>query len=347
LCSLSTKRVHPNGDNTTAAELSVAMGAAPSQAGYVRLCVIRALLLGNGREAVCEMFDVSDRRVRLWVHRFNERGIDGLAEPPRGRGRARKIDAGELGGELPALIEDPSLAGEEHWTAVKLHGHLQERYRVELGYSTVVRYLHEAGYVLRFPRPWPTGPGKCEEKREAFRAELDALRERDDVRVWFTDETGVEGDPRPRRRWAQKGSAPKADYHGGHLRRTVIGAVQPEGGELFTMRFNGCDTEVFQCYLDHLAEDCPPVPGKQDILIMDNASWHKVKSLRWHHFEPLYLPPYSPDFNPIERLWKYLKEQFLADFYTRDAEELENKIDESLRRLIRMPERINSVTANW
>lgn len=347
MSGLSAKRVHPNGDNTTAEELSVAMGCAPTQEAYVRLCVIRALLLGNERDVVSEMFNVSDRRVRLWVHRFNRRGIDGLIEAPAGTGRKRILDAGELAVQLPPLIDDPSLAGEEHWTAVKLHGYLEERYQIELGYTTVVRYLHEQGYVLRFPRPWPTGPGKCEEKRAAFRVELDALRGREDVRVWFTDETGIEGDPRPRRRWVKKGSSPKAGYHGGHLRRTVIGAVQPESGELFTMRFNGCDTEVFQCYLDHLAGDCPAQPGKRDILIMDNASWHKVKSLDWHHFEPLYLPAYSPDFNPIERLWKFLKEQFLSDFHTRDAETLENKIDDSLRKLIRMPERVTSVTANW
>jgi transposase len=113
------------------------------------------------------------------------------------------------------------------------------------------------------------------------------------------------------------------------------------------MRFNGCETEVLQWHLDHLAEDCPPEAGKRDIQIMDNASWHKVKTLRWHHFEALYLPAYSPDFNPIERLWTYLKERFLSDFYTRDAEELENKIAESLRRLIRMRERITPVTADW
>jgi len=98
---LSAKRVHPNGDNTTAQELSVAMGCAPTQDGYVRLCVIRALLLGNGRDVVSEMFNVSDRRVRLWVHRFNRRGIDGLIEAPAGTGRKRILDAGELAVQLP------------------------------------------------------------------------------------------------------------------------------------------------------------------------------------------------------------------------------------------------------
>ena len=37
------------------------------------------------------------------------------------------------------------------------------------------------------------------------------------------------------------------------------------------------------------------------------VSWHTVKSLQWHHFEPLFLPPYSPDFNPIELCFAKLK----------------------------------------
>ncbi|MCC6881209.1 MAG: transposase, partial [Verrucomicrobiales bacterium] len=42
-------------------------------------------------------------------------------------------------------------------------------------------------------------------------------------------------------------------------------------------------------------------------LVVDNASWHHSKALDWHHIKPLHLPPYSPDFNPIERLWQHLR----------------------------------------
>ncbi|MGD9818702.1 MAG: transposase, partial [Desulfomonilaceae bacterium] len=41
-----------------------------------------------------------------------------------------------------------------------------------------------------------------------------------------------------------------------------------------------------------------------------NASWHKSKSLNWGRFEPIFLPPYSPDLNPIERLWLIMKAQW-------------------------------------
>ena len=52
------------------------IGAAPTREGFLRLSVIRALLEGYGRSLVCDMFHVPDRRVRLWVHRFNGQGID-------------------------------------------------------------------------------------------------------------------------------------------------------------------------------------------------------------------------------------------------------------------------------
>ena len=64
------------------------------------------------------------------------------------------------------------------------------------------------------------------------------------------------------------------------------------------MIFDGVDTDVFQYYLDHLAQEIPAVDSKRRLLIVDNASWHKPKRLNWHHFEVHYLPGYSPDLIP-------------------------------------------------
>jgi transposase len=60
-----------------------------------------------------------------------------------------------------------------------------------------------------------------------------------------------------------------------------------------------------------MAKGVRPRRGKTIYLVLDNASWHKTKKLNWYHIEPLYLPPYSPDFNPIERLWQHLKSNYL------------------------------------
>jgi DDE superfamily endonuclease len=85
-------------------------------------------------------------------------------------------------------------------------------------------------------------------------------------------------------------------------------------------------TDVFQCYLDHLAEVIPPEPGKRRVLIIDNASWHKAARLNWHHFECKFLPGYSPDFNPIERFWLRLKADYFSDFIARTPDELTERL---------------------
>jgi transposase len=87
---------------------------------------------------------------------------------------------------------------------------------------------------------------------------------------------------------------------------------------------------VFQYYLDQLARNVPPVVGKRRVLIVDHASWHKSGDLHWHHFEPYFLPPYSPDFNPIERLWLRLKADWFADFIAQTLEALTRRLTAAL-----------------
>jgi transposase len=96
-------------------------------------------------------------------------------------------------------------------------------------------------------------------------------------------------------------------YLGEHIRHNVFGAVRLKDGRLCSMLFNLCDSDTFQAFLDSLAQENPLIEGRRALLVLDNASWHNVKRLNWHHFEPVYLPPRSPDLNPIERLWLRLK----------------------------------------
>ena len=57
----------------------------------------------------------------------------------------------------------------------------------------------------------------------------------------------------------------------------------------------------------------------------------------------VYLPPYSPDFNPIERLWQHLKGHYLAGYITKSGDELNEKLTTSIRALLDRPETIRSV----
>jgi len=315
----------PNPQNCSLLELEVACGAAPSRGAHSRLLAIKSLLLGIDHDTAAELFDVTRRTLFNWIRRFNAAGIDGLIERPR-PGRPRSIPH-ENAAALREQFEHPETAGQRHWTARKFHGYLNETTGLEVGYSTVVRWLHEQDYRLKVPQPWPDR--QDEELREAFVQRLRGWLGDADVELWFQDEMGVEGDPRPRRRWAKKGEKTRGTKNGDHIRLNVSGVVCPRTGEVFAMGFTHSDRECFQVMLDE-ANKTVQTARSRNLLIMDNASWHKCKSLEWGAFEPVYLPPYSPDLNPIERLWLLIKAEWFTAFIAKNRHDLWDHLDQAL-----------------
>lgn len=320
------------------------MRCCPDGKAYRRLNAIDLLLIGVSYEHVFRNSCVSERTLRLWITRFNEAGVDGLTYRPR-CGRPRLVEPDQVASEILPVVDDPSLVGETHWTVTKLCGWLREEKQLDLSYRTLVRYLHEHRYARRIPRPVPEPPDReaWEDQREAFARRLIDHLEDDSCEVFFGDEAGFEGDPRPRQKWVKRGSRPTQGYYGGHIRQNVVGAVNPTTGELVSLIVSHCDTEVFQIFLDTMAEEVPRRPGKRVLLVLDNAGWHKTRRLCWHHIEPVYLPPYSPDFNPIERLWQQLKGYYLAGFLTKHRDELRDKLTESIQDLLKRTELVRSI----
>jgi transposase len=91
----------------------------------------------------------------------------------------------------------------------------------------------------------------------------------------------------------------------------IIGAVNPETGQKFSLLFDGLDTRVFNHFLAGLSAQIQP--RRHVILFIDGAKWHSGEDLEVPKNITLYfLPPYSPELNPIERLWNYLKSNYLS-----------------------------------
>jgi transposase len=91
------------------------------------------------------------------------------------------------------------------------------------------------------------------------------------------------------------------------------------------------DGDIFLAYVEHIL--CPALkPG--EVVVMDNLSSYKIKGVRRliekEGAEVLYLPPYSPDLNPIEKAWSKLK-QILRSAKARSKEALEKAIAEATR----------------
>lgn len=315
----------PNAENATDAELLIAAQASVKFRESRRFQAMRALILGFSYEQVAKLYGVTERALVRWVGFFNERGIDGLVEKPRS-GRPRKITP-ETAEHLKAVVRDPSLAGRAHWTGRSVHGWLREELDVAVGYRTVIRWLHEEGFALKVPQPWPDRHDDV--LRAAYLERLRAWLADEQIDLWFLDEMGVEGDPRPRRRWVPRGEKARVTKNGDHVRMNVTGMVCPRTGQFYALEFTHSDGEIFQFFLDQ-ADAALRFERPRNILICDNASWHKRKSIDWGRFEGEFLPPYSPDFNPIERLWLLIKANWFTDFIAKTREQLMQRLDQAL-----------------
>lgn len=114
---------------------------------------------------------------------------------------------------------------------------------------------------------------------------------------------------------------------------TLIGALRVSGMVAPMTVEAATDGDVFLAYVEHFL--CPALrPG--DVVVMDNLSAHKVDGVRElvenAGAELLYLPPYSPDLNPIEKAWSKIK-QILRAAKARTAEGLDQAIAEALQQI--------------
>jgi len=336
---MGRRRLEPNPENASLEELKEAARVGSNETAD-RCTAIRFLLVGTPREQVCKALEITERSLRTWIKAFNERGVDGLIVNKR-PGRTAIIGP-EQASELDELIQKPEKAERTFWTAKAFHGYIAEEFGIECGYTTVLRFFHNQGYALKVPQPYPDR--QDEELRAAFLLELEELFKDPDVDVWFADESGFEGDPRPRRRWDKRGHKTRSVKNGDHIRMNVLGMVCPRTGEFFAIEASHSDSDTFQAFLDE-ADRSVEFKRRRNVLIMDNASWHHRKSTVWHSFEPKYLPPYSPDLNPIERIWLVMKARWFNNHVCKNVDKLIERLDQAILDVIGNPDQTKS-TAN-
>lgn len=93
----------------------------------------------------------------------------------------------------------------------------------------------------------------------------------------------------------------------------LFGAYSPITGEHFELELPTCNTETFQLFLDHFSEINP---DEFKIILLDNGKFHKGKDLVIpKNIKLLFIPPYSPELNPCEKIWHKFKRQFSGKLF--------------------------------
>lgn len=121
----------------------------------------------------------------------------------------------------------------------------------------------------------------------------------------FQDEAGFGRINKPKYCWCEKGVRPSVPCH--HIReyRYVYGAVEPLTGNSCFLVMPYCNTVCMNLFLQELSKQFP-----EDIILLccDGAAWHKSRGLAVPDNIILYhIPPYTPEMNPIEQIWKEIR----------------------------------------
>ena len=92
----------------------------------------------------------------------------------------------------------------------------------------------------------------------------------------------------------------------------LFGAFSPVNGDKFLLELPHCNTDNFQLFLNEFSEQNPT---EFKIIVLDNGAFHKSKTLKIpNNIYLLFLPPYSPELNPAERMWAVIKRSYTNNY---------------------------------
>ena len=147
----------------------------------------------------------------------------------------------------------------------------------------------------------------------------------------FQDEAGFGRINRPKRCWCTKGVRPSVPCH--HIREYcyAFGAVEPTTGDRFFLVMPYCNTDCMNVFLEYLSKE---YPNDQILLVCDGAGWHKSKDLKVPgNITLLHIPPYTPEMNPIEQIWKQLRAMGFKNEVFRTLKHVENRLCDTICKL--------------
>lgn len=319
---------------------------------------IHALLFiidGKTVSEVAEMLKLSLQTIYNYLTAFVLERLDSLVYhcPP---GRPRKLTKTQRQ-ILAKLIErGPEKAGYDCgcWDTVLIQDLIYTRFAVEYSPHYVAELLKNMGFSYQKGRFVSDHLDEVAEAQkewlEKIWPQIKQLAQKKGALILFGDEASFAQWGSLSYTWARKGQQPTVKTSGLRKGYKIFGLIDFFSGALFykghTGKFN---TESYQAFLTEvLTQTDQPI-----ILIQDGARYHTSKAMLEffaHHQERLtvyQLPAYSPEFNPIEYLWRNIKKQATHLRYFPTFADLMHKVDQKLRYFANTPKRILNLMGKY
>jgi putative transposase len=289
------------------------------------------LLLDDGHSwvTVATLLYCSSRTIDRWVKRFHAEGIEAVAGHKPGRPFHFAHDWIEVVAGWVTTTA-PTAFGflRSRWCCEAVAILMLELHRVEVSRETVRRWLHRGDLVYRRPRP------VLKPKDPERQAKLDGLRQLlaglpEEETAVFQDEVDINTNPKIGSMWMVRGQQATVETPGNNEKRYLSGSIHWRTGQVFLTTGQpkqGRNTALFLTHLDDLRSRLRRY--KKIHVICDSAKCHTsddVAVYLWKHRDRIelhFLPKYSPDCNPIERVWWNLHDRITRNHRCETMEEL-------------------------
>jgi transposase len=304
----------------------------------VRLCAVEAVRKGRSVSQTAITFGVDRTTLHRWLARHDQEGEVGLQRRPVS-GRPRKLQGTTLPRIKRIVLAPATKFGFETdlWTVGRLHAVLVDRFQEEVSEDTVWRRLRDAGLTWQTPERqyFEADPQTRRRWQEETIPKIRETLETTGGILYCEDEASVCLTPLLGKTWAERGKPRKVPVTGGRASISAMSAISPKGRLVFRLH----DKRITSVeVIDFLKQLLRQHPSRHIIVVMDQARPHTSKATkafvdgkpRLHVF---YLPPYSPDWNPDEKVWNHLKNHELKAHRATSKQELYKLTEEKLENM--------------
>lgn len=167
------------------------------------------------------------------------------------------------------------------------------------------------------------------------------------VDVWFEDEMRAGQRGNLSRIWAEKGTRPRVYRQQQHLNQYLFGAVCPQREEAVGLVLPYMDGPCLQLLLEEISKETKP--ERWALVVLDGAGGHRNQDIQIpDNVILLFLPPYSPELNPVENVWEFLRDHFFNNRVFDSLEEISEVCCEAWNAFVNEAGRIASLTSrSW
>lgn len=275
------------------------------------------------------MLGVNRDTVGRWLSSYDRGGVSKLLDIHHPSGRQSSLPQ-----EYKEQLKDRLSIPQGVSSYKELWMELRERYGIRITYQALHHYVR---YKLKVPRKSHIKNPDLESSfRDNFTSIILSLLVSSGVdlsraRIFFEDETRIGLMVILRRVLTLMGVKPVSKFQHRFENFYVYGAVEPSTGERFFLELPYLSSEMFQIFIDEFSKK---YGDTINIMVVDNGRYHIARALEIpSNIKLVFLPPYSPELNPIERLWQFIKDKLASIGVFKNLEEVEKRVEYILSRL--------------